>query len=153
MANGFRSMSVLNGLGQHIARHRNHDFLNAAMAASALATQADGGITLSERYRIDGIVARLDRLRIYDPHKIAQILDGFLTELHDNPEAARGTLFHKLTRVSEDREAAELIVRIALSVCRSGVGFSASRRVLFAEICAVLGYAPGRFLGERRPGE
>ncbi len=145
-------MSILDGLNKRIARHRNHDFLNAAMAVSALATQADGKITLSERYRIDGILARLERLRIYDPHKVARILDGFLTELRDNPEAARGVLLGKLGRIAEDREAAELIVRIALSVSHSDGGFSASKRTRFAEICAVLGYAPGCFLGERRSG-
>ena len=59
------------------------------MAASALAAQADGTVTLSERYRIDDILARLERLRIYDPHKAVQILDRFLTDLRDNPEAAR----------------------------------------------------------------
>ncbi len=146
-------MSVLDGLNERIARHRNHDFLNAAMACSALATQADGKITLSERYRIDGIVARLERLRIYDPHKATQILDGFLTELRDNPEAARGVLLGKLRRIAEDREAAEVIVRIALSVCHSDGGFSASKRARFVEICAVLGYAPESILGERRPHE
>ncbi len=145
-------MSILDGLNERIARHRNHDFLNAAMACSALATRADGRITLSERYRIDGIVARLERLRIYGPHEIAQILDGFLTELRDNPEAARGVLLGKLGRVAENREAAEVIVRIALSVGHSDGGFSASKRARFAEICAVLGYAPGFILGERRSG-
>ena len=146
-------MSILDGLNERIARHRNHDFLNAAMAASALATQADGTVTLSERYRIDGIVARLERLSIYDTHQVAQILDGFLTELRDNPEAAREVLLRKLRRVAKDRNAAELIVRIALSVCQSDGGISASKRALFAEICAVLGYAPEWFLGERRPCE
>ncbi len=146
-------MSILDGFNECIARHRNHDFLNAAMAASARATQADGKITLSERYRIDGILARLERLRIYDPHKVARILDGFLTELRDNPEAARGVLLSKLRRIAEDREAAELIVRIALSVSHSDGGFSASKRARFAEICAVLGHAPGCILGERRSGE
>ncbi len=43
-------MSILDGLNERIARHRNRDFLNAAMACSALVTQADGKITLSERY-------------------------------------------------------------------------------------------------------
>ena len=146
-------MSILDGLNERIARHRNHDFLNAAMAASALVTQADGKITLSERYRIDAILARLERLRIYDPHKVAQILNGFLIELRDSPEAARGVLLRKLGRIAEDRKAAELIVRIALSVCHSDGGFSASKRARFAEICAVLGYVPGCFLGERRSGE
>ena len=149
---GFRPVSILDGLNERIERHRNHDFLNAALAASALATQAGGKITLSERYRIDGILARLDRLRMYDPHKVVRILDGFLAELRDNPEAARGVLLGKLRRIADDREAAELVVRIALSVCHSDGGFSASKRARFAEICAVLGYAPGCILGERRSG-
>ncbi len=61
---GFRPVSILGRFNECIARHRNYDFLNAAMAASALAAQADGKITLSERYPIDGILVRLERLRI-----------------------------------------------------------------------------------------
>ena len=143
-------MSILDGLNERIARHRNRDFLKAAMAASALAAQADGTVTLSERYRIDEILARLERLRIYDPHKAVQILDAFLTELRNNGEVAERVLLGKLRRIAEDREAAELIVRIALSVSRSDGKFSAPERAQFSEICAVLGFTPERVLGERR---
>ncbi|MCH8153951.1 MAG: tellurite resistance TerB family protein [Proteobacteria bacterium] len=146
-------MSILDGLNERIARHRNRDFLKAAMAAGALAAQADGTVTLSERYRIDDILARLERLRIYDPHKAVQILDGFLTELRDNAEAAERVLLGKLRRIAEDREAAELVVRIALSVSESDGAFSAPERARFEEICAVLGFSPERFLGERRTGD
>ncbi len=143
-------MSILDGLNERIARHKNRDFLKAAMAASALAAQADGTVTLSERYRIDEILARLERLRIYDPHKAVQILDAFLTELRNNGEVAERVLLGKLRRIAEDQEAAELIVRIALSVSRSDGKFSALERAQFAEICAVLGFTPERVLGERR---
>ena len=145
-------MSILDGLNERIARHRNRDFLKAAMAASALAAQADGTVTLSERYRIDDILTRLERLRIYDPRKAVQILDGFLAELRDNPEAAERILLGKLRRIAEDREAAELIVRIALSVSKSDGTFSAPEHARFAEICAMLGFSPELFLGERRSG-
>ncbi len=144
------AMSILDGLNERIARHRNRDFLKAAMAAGALAAQADGTVTLSERYRIDDILARLERLKIYDPHKAVQILDGFLTELRDNAEAAERVLLGKLSRIAEDREAAELVVRIALSVSQSDGPFGAPERARFEEICAVLGFSPERFLGERR---
>ena len=143
-------MSILDGLNERIARHKNRDFLKAAMAASALAAQADGTVTLSERYRIDEILARLERLRIYDPHKAVQILDAFLTELRNNGEVAERVLLGKLRRIAEDQKAAELIVRIALSVSRSDGKFSALERAQFAEICAVLGFTPERVLGERR---
>jgi tellurite resistance protein len=41
-------------------------------------------------------------------------------------------------------------VRIALSVSESDGSFSAPERARFEEICAVLGFSPERFLGERR---
>ena len=147
---GSRFASIRGGLSERIARHRNRDFLNAALVVSVLATQVDGTILLSERYRIDDILARVDRLRIYDPHQVAQILDKFLAELRDHPDAAREALFHKLERVAEDFKAVELIVRIALSVSLCGGDFSASKRVRFTEICMALGYAPECILGERR---
>ncbi len=145
-------MSILNGLNERIARHRTRDFPKVAMAAGALAAQADGTVALSERYRIDDILARMERLKIYDPHKAVQILDGFLTELRDNAEAAERVLLGKLSRIAEDREAAELVVRIALSVSQSDGPFGAPERARFEEICAVLGFSPERFLGERRTG-
>ena len=145
-------MSILDGLNERIAQYRNRDFLKAAMAASALAAQADGTVTLSERYRIDDILAHLERLRIYDPHKAVQILDRFLTELQDNPENAERVLFGKLGRIAEDREAAELIVRITLSVSESDGSFSAPERARVSDICAVLGFPPDRFLVERQTG-
>ena len=68
--------------------------------------------------------------------------------------AAERVLLGKLKRIAEDREAAELVVRIALSVSKSDGTFSAPERARFEEICAVLGFSPERFLGEgdrRRP--
>lgn len=149
MENCSRPMNIRSGFNERIARHRNRDFLNAALAVCVLATQADGTISFSERYRIDGVLARDERLRIYDPHQVAQILDRFLTELHDKPEA----LLRMLERVADDRKTVELIVRIALSVSHCDGDFSASKRVRFTEICTVLGYAPGCILGERRTSE
>jgi tellurite resistance protein len=52
-------MNLLGGLNKHIARHKNRDFLDAALAVSVLATQADGPISFSERYRIDRKMAEL----------------------------------------------------------------------------------------------
>ena len=87
---------------------------------------------------------------VRDTTRAVQILDGFLTELRDNAEAAEQVLLGKLRRIAEDREAAELVVRIALSVSESDGVFSAPERARFEEICAVLGFSPERFLSERR---
>ncbi len=145
-------MNLLGGLTARIARHRNRYFLDAVLAASALATEVDGTISFSERYRIDDILASLERLKIYDRYEVARVLDGFLTDLRANPQAAREVLLRKLERIAEDRKTAELIVRIALSVSDSAGGFDAAKRTRVAGISAALGYTPGCILGERRLG-
>ena len=86
---GPRPRNFLGGLNLRIARHKNRDFLNAVLAASALATEADGTISFSERCRIDDILASLERIKMYDNDQIVRVLDGFLTELSVNPGAAR----------------------------------------------------------------
>ena len=133
-------MGLLDGVQEQLLRYRNRTFLKAAMAASALTAYADGRVTLSERYRIDDIVSTLEQLRVYDPRKAAQILDEFLYALRDAPEEARRVLIGKLERIAADREAAELIVRIALSVCKSDGAVVSAERAQFAEICDVLGF-------------
>ena len=99
-----------------LERYRNRGFLKAAMAAAALVADADGEVTLSERYRIDAILKRLERLRLYDPHKAVEILDRFLASLHDDAETARPVLLGKVSRMADDSEAAHILVRIAHSV-------------------------------------
>ena len=99
-----------------LERYRNRGFLKAAMAAAALVAEADGEVTLSERYRIDAILERLERLRLYDPHKAVEILDRFLENLHDDANSARPILLGKVSRMANDQEAAQILVRIAHSV-------------------------------------
>ena len=99
-----------------LERYRNRGFLKAAMAAAALVADADGEVTLSERYRIDAILKRLERLRLYDPHKAVEILDRFLASLHDDADTARPVLLGKVSRMANDSEAAQILVRIAHSV-------------------------------------
>ena len=99
-----------------LERYRNRAFLKAAMAAAALVADADGEVTLSERYRIDAIIERLERLRLYDPHKAVEILDRFLASLHDDADTARPILLGKVSRMADDAEAAQILIRIAHSV-------------------------------------
>ena len=99
-----------------LERYRNRGFLKAAMAAAALVADADGEVTLSERYRIDAILERLERLRLYDPHKAIEILNRFLANLSDEADSARPVLLGKVSRMANDPEAAQILIRIAHSV-------------------------------------
>lgn len=132
-------MSILESIQERLHRHRDRTFLKAAMAASALAAYADGTVSLSERYSIDELLSNLERLKIHDPEKAVQILDEYIYALENNPEAAQAVLIGKLKRIADDREAADLIAKIALTISYADGHFNYAERMQFDEICHTLG--------------
>lgn len=125
-----------------LERYRNRGFLKAAMAAAALVADADGEVTLSERYRIDAILERLERLRLHDPHKAVEILDRFISSLHEDAESARPVLLGKVSRMAHDPEAAQMLVRIAKSVSDADGVVNDAEADRIAQIRTVLNLAP-----------
>lgn len=128
-----------------VERQRNKPFLKATMAASALAMLADGEIQLSERYRLDEILQRLEGLRIYKPQKAIAILDEYIHDLRSNESHAREVLFGKLQRAGQDKESAGVIPNVVLAICASDGVFGEGERRVFEEICAALGLNPADY--------
>ncbi len=135
-------MSEDDDLHARIGDQRDRPFLKAAMAASALAAQADGTVTLSERASVEQILATLRTLKIHDTHKALAILRGYLAELRRNPEIAEAVLLGKLERIAENRPAADLVARIALQVSRADGQFSVEEKHQFGRICRALRVHP-----------
>ncbi len=135
-------MSLIESVQERLHQHRDRGFLKAAMAASALAAYADGTVSLTERYSIDDMLENLERLSLHDTEKATQILNEYIHALQDDPEPAQAVLIGKLKRISADREAADLIVQIALAVSYSDGHFNYAERMQFAEICETLGVDP-----------
>ncbi len=132
-------MGLLESVQERVYRHRDRNFLKAAMAAGALAAYADGTVSLTERYSIDDLLVNLERLNLHDPEKAIQILNDYIHALQDDPDSAQAVLIGKLKRIAGDREAADLIARIALLVSHADGQFNYAERLQFAEICQVLG--------------
>ena len=135
-------MNLLESVQERLHQHRDRDFLKAAMAASALAAYADGTVSLTERYSIDDMLENLERLNLHDPEKATQILNEYIRALQDDAETAQAVLIGKLKRFADDREAADLIVQIALAVSYADGHFNYAERMQFAEICETLGVDP-----------
>ena len=135
-------MNLLDSVQERLRQYQDRGFLKAAMAASALAAYADGTVSLTERYSIDDMLENLERLNLHDPEKAIQILNDYIHALQKDPEPAQAVLIGKLKRISADRDAADLIVKIALAVSYADGHFNYAERMQFAEICETLGVDP-----------
>lgn len=117
---------------------RDKDFLKAAMAACALTILADGDSALSERFAIDDLLARMERLQLYDPQKAIAILDDFVYRLRSDEATSRHILLAKIERLAEEREAADLIPQIVTTVALADGKVSAHEFAMLRHICALL---------------
>ncbi len=132
-------MSLLESVQERLHQHSDRSFLKAAMAASALAAYADGTVSPTERLSIDDMLDNLERLNLHDPAKATQILNDYIHALQNDPVSAQAVLIGKLKRIAGDRDAAELIARIALAVSHADGLFNYAEKLQFAEICETLG--------------
>ena len=117
---------------------QDKDFLKAAMAACALTILADGDSALSERFAIDDLLARMERLRLYDPQRAIAILDDFVYRLRSDETTSRHILLAKIERLAKEREAAELIPQIVTTIALADGKVSAHEFAMLRHICALL---------------
>ena len=108
------------------------------MAACALTILADGDSALSERFAIDDLLARMERLRLYNPHKAIAILDDFMDRLRKDEAESRHILLNKIERLAKQREAAELIPQIVTTIALADGKVSAHEFAMLRHVCALL---------------
>ena len=121
-----------------IEKHRDREFLKAAMAACALTAYADGTVSYTERHKVEDILDGLRWLLVEDANKAMETFESFVTALEDNTPVAEKVLLGKLGRMAADPEAADLVVHIALEVIHADDHFNRAERLQLEEICRVL---------------
>lgn len=141
-------MNVIEKLRHDTARYWDRPFLKAAMAVCALASSADGDVSLSDRYRVDAILGAIERLQVHDPHEAVNIMNDYLDELRDDPQEWEAVLRGKISRYAEDFKAARTLLRIAYLVISADGPVSSAEKAEFDRICDSLSVDKGRIWGE-----
>ncbi len=138
--------SLLDEYQAQLERHRNRPFLNAAMAACALAACAQGEVTFSQRIRVDQILDTLERLKAFDPHEGIDLFNEYCSAILDNPRSGQQRAQDAVRVFTQDPETAGLLIRICLAVAESSGDKTLSQQVQIVMLCSLLGVEP-RFAG------
>ena len=115
------------------------DFLEAAMAASALAAFADGTVSPSERHRIGAIIVGHSKIRAEDSEVAIEVFDAYLRALEKDVDTAEKMLAGKLRRIADHKADAELIAGIVLAISHADGEFVYAEKMQFQTICELLG--------------
>jgi tellurite resistance protein len=106
------------------ARLHSRVVLESAMAAAALVATADGEVTFAKRAIRDKVLASLDSFKTFEVHVAVDLFEGFAAEIRKQGEIGKDRALRCVSEVAGDREAAQLVMRIARAIGQVGEGFS-----------------------------
>ena len=129
-----------------LERHRNRPFLRGVMAASALVATIRGEVTLGQRLRLDKVMETLTQLSVFDPHEGVDLFNEYVQAIFDEPRKGQVRALRDVTEVAgEDREKAELLIRICLAISEADGGIDLAEQIEIVTLCSILGVDPDRY--------
>lgn len=145
-----RARETLGTLQTNAQRFRNSDFLDAAMAAGALITVADGEIKREEKMKAITFVQSHDALKIFDPsdvnRRFTQHLEGLDPANKDfDTDIAEITALRAIGKVKKNDEQARMVLRLAIAIGGADGDFDANEKAQAAKIARELNLDPADF--------
>lgn len=152
MINSFvqRAREQIESMNTDLKKYMNKDFLDAAMAASALITIADGTISREEKQKAIRFVQNNDALKVFDPNDVNRLFKSHLDALDpDNPDTdadiGEMTAFNSVEKVRKKPEQARMVLRLAIAIGGSDGDFDESEQKMASRIARGLGLEPSEF--------
>ncbi len=126
-------------------KFKNKDFLNAAMAGSALIAMADGSITASEKQKMIKFIENNDALSVFTTSDVIKAFQDFVGQLEFDKDIGEAKAYQALGKMKSNTEAARLLVRMIISIASADDVFDFAEKKIAAKIAKELGVDPAEF--------
>ena len=126
-------------------KFKNKDFLNAAMAGSALIAMADGSITGEEKQKMIKFIESNDALSVFTTSDVIKAFQDFVGQLEFDKDIGEAKAYQALGRMKSNSEAARLLMRMIIAIASSDGNFDATEKKVAVKIASELGVNPAEF--------
>ena len=126
-------------------KFKNKDFLNAAMAGSALIAMADGSISASEKQKMIKFIESNDALSVFTTSDVIKAFQEFVSQLEFDKDIGEAKAYQSIGKMKSNTEAARLLVRMIISIASADDNFDFAEKKIAAKIAKELGVDPAEF--------
>jgi len=126
-------------------KFKNKDFLNAAMAGSALIAMADGSITGEEKQKMIKFIESNDALSVFTTSDVIKAFQDFVGQLEFDKDIGEAKAYQALGRMKSNSEATRLLMRMIIAIASSDGNFDATEKKVAVKIASELGVNPAEF--------
>ena len=137
--------SKANELKTEALKFKNKDFLNAAMAGSALVAMADGSISSEEKQKMIKFIESNDALSIFTTSDVIKAFQDFVAQLEFDKEIGEAKAYQAIGKMKSNTEASRLLVRMIIAIASSDGIFDNDEKKIAVKIAKELALDPSEF--------
>lgn len=135
----------VNELKTEALKFKNKDFLNAAMAGSALIAMADGSISAEEKQKMIKFIESNDALSIFTTSDVIKAFQDFVGQLEFDKDIGEAKAYQALGKMKSNSEASRLLVRMIIAIASSDGLFDGDEKKVAVKIAKELALDPAEF--------
>ena len=126
-------------------KFKNKDFLNAAMAGSALIAMADGSISPEEKQKMIKFIESNDALSIFSTSDVIKAFQDFVGQLEFDKDIGEAKAYQAIGKMKSNTEASRLLVRMIIAIASSDGLFDNDEKKVAVKIAKELAIDPSEF--------
>ncbi|MDO9141620.1 MAG: tellurite resistance TerB family protein [Methylobacter sp.] len=134
-----------NELKTEALKFKNKDFLNAAMAGSALIAMADGSVSSEEKQKMVKFIESHDALSIFSTSDVIKAFQDFVGQLEFDKDIGEAKAYEALSKMKSNAQASRLLVRMIIGIASSDGDFDDDEKKVAVKIAKELGIDPAEF--------
>jgi tellurite resistance protein TerB len=126
-------------------KYKNKDFLNAAMAGSALVAMADGSVSSEEKQKMIKFIESHDALSIFTTSDVIKAFQDFVGQLEFDKDIGEAKAYEALGKMRSNEQASRLLIRMIIGIASSDGNFDDGEKKVAIRIANELGIDPAEF--------
>ncbi len=126
-------------------KYKNKDFLNAAMAGSALIAMADGSVSSDEKQKMIKFIESHDALSIFPTNDVIKAFQDFVGQIEFDKDIGEAKAYQALGKMKSNAEASRLLVRMIIAIASADGDFDAAEKKVAIKIAKELAINPSEF--------
>ncbi|MEN9756039.1 MAG: hypothetical protein RL755_226 [Pseudomonadota bacterium] len=126
-------------------KFKNKDFLDAAMAGSALIAMADGHISSEEKQKMIKFIENHDALSIFTTSDVIKAFQDFVGQIEFDKDIGEAKAYLAIGKMKNNEEAGRLLVRMIIAIASSDGNFDSHEQAVAGKIAKELTLNPSEF--------
>jgi len=140
-----KTTNTLSNLKTDILKFKNKDFLNAAMAGSALISLADGSISSEEKQKMIKFIENNEALSVFPTSEVIKAFQDFVSQIEFDKDIGDAKAYAAVGKLKSNNEAARLVMRMIIAIGSADGNFDTNEKFIAVKIAKELLLNPAEF--------